>query len=96
MPRAIDAYPEETPDLPHFESAAVEDRVLVSNDLDQLTIAHQWLKLGVPLRASFVTWANLDERKMSVGFAASGDCGASVVPRARRRAPTREASRYPG
>lgn len=37
--RAVDAYPEGTDDPIHFERAAREGRVLVSNDLDQLVIA---------------------------------------------------------
>lgn len=65
--RAIDAYAEKTPDLPHFERAVREGRVLVSNDLDHLAIAHEWLKVGRAFKG-IVTWAKLDERKMSVGF----------------------------
>jgi hypothetical protein len=44
-----------------------EGRVLVSNDLDQLVIAHAWLKLGRAFEG-IATWAKFDERRMSVGF----------------------------
>ena len=43
--RGIDAYPEGTDDHIHFERAAQEGRVLVSNDLDMKLIAEAWCAL---------------------------------------------------
>ena len=43
--RAVDAFPEGTLDLVHFEG-----RVLVTNDGDQEQIAIQWLSEGRPFR----------------------------------------------
>ena len=44
--RAIDAYPERTFDSVHFERAAREGRVIVSNDRDLLEIAETWFAKG--------------------------------------------------
>lgn len=44
--RAIDAFPEKTPDYTHFERAVTLGRVLVSNDEDQEVIADQWYREG--------------------------------------------------
>jgi hypothetical protein len=46
--RAIDAFPEKTKDLPHFERAVALGRVLVSNDDDQRQVARQWYKNKKP------------------------------------------------
>lgn len=46
--RGIDAYPERTKDPVHFERAAREGRVLVSNDLDMKLIAETWCVEGRP------------------------------------------------
>ena len=40
--RAVDAFPERTPDSIHFEHAVALDRVLVTNDEDQEVTADRW------------------------------------------------------
>ncbi len=42
--RAIDRFPERTPDLIHFQAAAAENRVLVSSDRDMRLIGERWLR----------------------------------------------------
>ena len=44
--RAIDELIEGAEDPPHFQRAAEQGRVLVSNDADQEEIAHQWYEQG--------------------------------------------------
>ena len=44
--RAIKAYREKTPDDVHFERAAQEGRVLVSNDIDMKMMAEAWFLEG--------------------------------------------------
>lgn len=44
--RAVEAFPEKTTDLTHFERAAALGRVLVTNDEDQDVIADQWYRAG--------------------------------------------------
>ena len=44
--RAIDELIEGAEDLPHFERAVEQGRVLVSNDTGQETRAHQWYEEG--------------------------------------------------
>jgi hypothetical protein len=65
--RAVDLHPEGADDHVHFERAALEGRVLVSNDLDQLMIAESWLLAGRCF-SGLVTWHKVDERRMTVGF----------------------------
>jgi hypothetical protein len=60
--RAIDVYPEGQNDRTHFERAAKEDRVLVSNDLDQVRIAQEWILAGRPF-TGLVTWRKAQERQ---------------------------------
>ena len=48
--RAIDLYPQGTSDAVHFERAAKENRVLVSNDQDMEVTANRWLAEGRPFR----------------------------------------------
>jgi hypothetical protein len=52
--RAIDTYPEKTTDPVHFERAAREERVLLSNDKGIPLIAQQWLAAGRTFRG--VIW----------------------------------------
>jgi len=59
--RAVDVYPEGQDDRTHFERAAKEGRVLVSNDLDQIRIAQEWILAGRPF-AGLVTWPKARER----------------------------------
>jgi hypothetical protein len=42
--RAIDTFPQRTPDLMHFEQAATLGRVLVTNDEDHEVTADQWYR----------------------------------------------------
>ncbi len=60
--RAIDVYPEGQDDRTHFERASKEGRVLVSNDLDQVRIAQEWVLAGRPF-AGLVTWPKAQERQ---------------------------------
>ena len=64
--RAVDLYPEGTADAIHFERAAREQRVLVSNDKDQELLALAWLKAGRAF-PGLVTWAKRHEQRMTVG-----------------------------
>jgi len=62
--RAVDLYPQGQDDRTHFERAAKEGRVLVSNDLDQVRIAQEWILAGCPL-AGLVTWPKAQEREVT-------------------------------
>jgi len=53
--RAIDLYPQGTADAVHFEHAARENRVLISNDQDMEGIANRWLAEGRPFRG-LILW----------------------------------------
>lgn len=53
--RAIDFYPQGTADQVHFERAAQENRVLISNDQDMETIANRWLEEGRAFRG-LILW----------------------------------------
>ncbi len=44
--RAIDTFPERTPDLVHFERAVALGRVLVTHDEDHAVTADQWYRSG--------------------------------------------------
>lgn len=64
--RAVDAYPEGTDDDIHFERAATEGRVVVSNDVDMKNLAEKWFDekrsfLGL------IWWPKVHHRRMSVG-----------------------------
>ena len=62
--RAVDVYPEGQDDRKHFERAAKEGRVLISNDLDQVRIAQEWILAGRPF-AGLVTWRKAQERQVT-------------------------------
>ena len=64
--RGIEAYPEKTSDLVHFQRAAQEGRVLVSNDTDMLVLAEQWFAEGRPF-AGLIWWPRGHYRRMSPG-----------------------------
>jgi hypothetical protein len=64
--RAVDAFPEGTKDPIHFERAAHEDRVLVTNDRRFEPIAHAWLAEGRAFRG-MVCWARSHYARMSAG-----------------------------
>ena len=42
--RAVERYPQGTLDLIHFEHAATEGRVLITNDQPSIDTAHRWLR----------------------------------------------------
>lgn len=64
--RAIEAFPERTPDLSHFERAASLNRALVTNDTDQIVIAEQWLAEGRPF-VGVIWWPQVQYDVMSPG-----------------------------
>lgn len=64
--RAIEAFPEGTLDLPHFERAVAERRVLVTNDEDQKQIARQWYRVGRPF-PGLIWWPQAQYRLMRPG-----------------------------
>jgi len=64
--RAIDAYPEKTPDSVHFERTAREDRVFLANDSDIPPLAHEWLATGRLFRG-LIYWPRSHYRSMSPG-----------------------------
>lgn len=64
--RAVDAHPEGQDDRTHFEHAAKEGRVLVSNDVDQIRIAQEWIIAGRSF-AGLVTWPKAAERHVAPG-----------------------------
>ena len=69
--RAVDLYPEGQDDRTHFERAAREGRVLVSNDVDQVRIAQEWILAGRQF-PGLITWPKADERRMTgTDFAAA-------------------------
>ena len=61
--RAVDLYPQGTADAVHFERAAQENRVLISNDQDMEVIANRWLAGGRPFRG-LVLWPQEHYRRM--------------------------------
>lgn len=64
--RAIDAFPERTKDLPHFERAVALGRVLVTNDEDHDVIADQWYRAGRPF-PGVIAWRQKLYTQMSNG-----------------------------
>lgn len=62
--RAIDTYPEGTSDPVHFERAARDGRVLVTNDRRITAIAHTWLREGRPFRG-LICWPRDHYKRMS-------------------------------
>lgn len=65
--RAIEFYSQGTADTVHFERAANENRVLVSNDRDMEVIANRWLAQGRPFRG-LILWPQ--EHYKLMGYAA--------------------------
>lgn len=63
--RAIDAFPEGTPDEIHFESAAKGGRVFVTNDQRIEAIANRWLAEGRAFRG-LVIWPQRHCQAMTV------------------------------
>jgi hypothetical protein len=64
--RAIDLYPPGTADVVHFECAARDSRVLVSNDADMEVIANRWLADGRPFRG-LILWPQEPYKRMGYG-----------------------------
>jgi len=64
--RAIDAFPEKTPDLTHFERAVALGRVLVTNDEDQEVTADQWYRVGRPF-PGLIAWRQKVYGQMTYG-----------------------------
>ena len=64
--RAVDRYPQGTDDLVHFERAARDGRVVVSNDSDIRVIAEGWLAGGRSFRG-LVWWPRRQYARMSAG-----------------------------
>lgn len=64
--RAIEIYPEGTADAVHFERAAKDGRVLISNDADMELIASRWLAQGRAFRG-LVLWPQDHYRRMGYG-----------------------------
>ena len=60
----VDAFPERTKDLSHFERAALLERVLVSNDRDMLDLAYGWLEQGRRF-GGLIWWHRHRYREMS-------------------------------
>jgi hypothetical protein len=63
--RAIDVFPERTPDEALFEHAAGEGLVFVTSDRGVHTIARRWLEEGRPFRMIF--WRFAHHARMSDG-----------------------------
>lgn len=63
--RAIDAFPEGTADDVHFEHAAKEGRVLVTNDQRIEAIANRWLTEGRSFRG-LIIWPQRHYKVMTV------------------------------
>ena len=70
--RAIDTFPEKTSDPVHFDYAAREGRVFLTNDKPSENIAIQWLREGRPFRGMIV-WPQLHYRRMSRSSGARTD-----------------------
>lgn len=68
--RAIDLYPERTPDPVVFARAAHDGRVFVSNDEPILRLALSWLDEGRSFR--MVLWAQEDYRRWTIGQLVQG------------------------
>ena len=61
--RAIDLYPPGTADAVHFDRAARENRVLISNDQDMEVIANRWLADGRLFRG-LILWPQEHYKRM--------------------------------
>ena len=64
--RAVDTHPEATKDPVHFEHAAREGRVLVSNDRRLEGLARTWLTQGKPFRG-MICWPQVHSGRMKPG-----------------------------
>jgi hypothetical protein len=64
--RAIDELPEGAEDLPHFERAVAQGRVLVTNDAGQESRAQQWFEDRRPF-PGLVVWRQAVYEQMTYG-----------------------------
>ena len=71
--RAVDLYPQGTSDAVHFEHAAKENRVLVSNDTDMEVLANRCLAEGRPFRGLILWRAGSEARGTLRAIPAFGD-----------------------
>lgn len=83
--RAVDVFPDGTDDEVHFDYAAKQSRVLVTNDQPSKVIAYRWLEEGLRFEG-VVTWPQEHYKKMSVGY---------IVSEFERLADEDEPFRYP-
>ena len=65
--RALDVFPEGTDDDIHFEHAAKEGRVVVTNDEPMKAIAHRWLEEGRSF-PGLVEWPQRLHERMRIGW----------------------------
>ena len=64
--RAVDAHPESTKDPVHFEHAAKDGRILVSNDRRFEGLARSWLEQGKTFRG-MICWPRAHYARMTPG-----------------------------
>jgi predicted nuclease of predicted toxin-antitoxin system len=64
--RAVELYPQGTSDAVHFEHAARDSRVLISNDNDMEIIANRWLAEGRPFRG-LILWPQEHYKRIGYG-----------------------------
>lgn len=62
--RAVDRFPEQTPDPVHFGEAARQGRVFVAHDIHQLQYDLKCLSIGHPF-TGYLTWPQLRQREWS-------------------------------
>lgn len=63
---AKDVFPEGTADEVHFEHAAEQGWVLVTNDDDHIVIAHKWLTEGKSF-TGLIEWPQQKYNRMTIG-----------------------------
>lgn len=98
--RAIEAYPERTLDVVHFERAVREGRVMVSNDRDVLEIAERWFEEGRPF-PGLIFWAQRKHHRLisiwlSRGVRRAGTEGRSFLSLSHRSPQAHELTRNVG
>lgn len=64
--RAIDVLPEKTLDELHFEYAASQGRILVTNDMPSEAVAIEWLRSGRSFRG-LILWPQVYYQLMTTG-----------------------------
>lgn len=82
--RAVERYPQGTQDPVHFEQAAKEGRVLITNDQPSLDTAHRWLGEGRAFKG-VLTWPKKHHARMTIGeIDANSNCERQVESNAGR------------